>query len=89
MLELEGKAAFAGMASSLVKSGPQIIINELIEALQIADNAAGQLAKDYNITYSEVNATPRELGMMSPNSADVALNTKNQQESMIAVNHFV
>ena len=77
------KSAFSGMAKSLL--GPEALITEMVDALQKSDAAAGQLAKDFNITYSEALATRRELGNMAATSADIAVNTKGLQESMVAV----
>jgi hypothetical protein len=77
------KSAFSGLAKSLL--GPEVLIAEFVDALQKSDAAAGQLAKDFNITYSEALATQRELSDMAASSADVALNTKALQESMVAV----
>jgi hypothetical protein len=77
------KSAFSGLTKSLL--GPEVLIAEFVDALQKSDAAAGQLAKDFNMTYSEALATRRELGNMAATSADVALNTKALQESMVAV----
>jgi hypothetical protein len=77
------KSAFSGLAKNLL--GPEALILEMVSALQQADEATGKLAKDFNLTYSEALATRRELGNMANSSADVALNTKNLQESMVAV----
>jgi len=77
------KTAFSGLAKNLLD--PKVLIVEFVDALQKSDVAAGQLAKDFNITYSEALATRRELSDMAASSADVALNTKALQESMVAV----
>jgi len=77
------KAAFKGLGKSLL--GPEALIAEFVDALQKSDEAAGKLAKDFNLTYSEALDTRRELGNMAAMSGDVALNTKGLQESMVAV----
>ena len=43
------------------------------------------MAKKMNLTYGEALNTRRELGNMAAMSGDVALNTKNLQESYMAV----
>ena len=77
------KNAFKGLGKSLL--GPEALIAEFVDALQKSDEAAGKLAKDFNLTYSEALDTRRELGNMAAMSGDVALNTRNLQESMVAV----
>jgi hypothetical protein len=77
------KAAFSGLGKSLL--GPEALIAGFVDALQQSDKAAGDLAKSFNITYSEALDTRRELSNMATLSGDVALNTKGLQESMVAV----
>jgi hypothetical protein len=77
------QSAFSGMAKNLL--GPEALIAEMVSALQLADEAAGKLAKDFNLTYSEALDTRRELSNMATMSGDVALNTRALQESMVAV----
>jgi hypothetical protein len=77
------KSAFSGLGKSLL--GPEALIAEFVDALQKSDKAAGDLAKSFNITYSEALDTRRELSNMATLSGDVALNTKGLQESMVAV----
>jgi hypothetical protein len=77
------KSAFSGLGKSLL--GPEALIAEMVSALQLADEAAGQLAKDFNLTYSEALDTRRELSNMATMSGDVALNARALQESMVAV----
>jgi len=60
-------------------------ITQLIEALKITDTGAGDMAKKMNMTYEEALATRRELGNMAAMSGDVALNTKNLQETYMAI----
>jgi hypothetical protein len=57
----------------------------LISALKTTDDETGKLAKGFNMTYSEALKTRRELGSMAAISGDVALNTKNLQETLMAV----
>jgi hypothetical protein len=77
------KSAFSGLGKNLL--GPETLILEMVSALQKADEAAGKLAKDFNLTYSEALDTRRELSNMATLSGDVALNTRALQESMVAV----
>jgi hypothetical protein len=63
----------------------QFTILQIVNALKITDQEAGNLAKSMNITYSEALNTRRELGNMAAMSGDVALNTKNLQESYVAI----
>jgi hypothetical protein len=77
------KSAFSGLAKNLL--GPETLILEMVSALQKADEAAGKLAKDFNLTYSEALDTRRELSNMAALSGDVALNAQGLQESMVAV----
>ena len=60
-------------------------ITQFMEALQISDKGAGDLAKDFNMTYDEANKTRMQLTEMGNLSGDVALNTRALQESMVAV----
>lgn len=64
---------------------PAFLIEQMGDALKIADDGAGDMAKKMNLTYGEVLNTRRELGNMAAMSGDVALNTKNLQESYMAV----
>jgi hypothetical protein len=60
-------------------------ITLLIEALITSDKSAGDLAKEFNITYSEALNTRRELGEIAALSGDAALNTRALQETLVAV----
>ena len=80
-------AGLKSMGSSLGKNltDPAFLIIQMSEALKIADDGAGDMAKKMNLTYGEALNTRRELGNMAAMSGDVALNTKNLQESYMAV----
>jgi hypothetical protein len=80
-------AGLKSMGSSLGKNltDPAFLITQMSEALKIADDGAGDMAKKMNLTYGEALNTRRELGNMAAMSGDVALNTKNLQESYMAV----
>jgi hypothetical protein len=80
-------AGLKSMGSSLGKNltDPAFLIAQMGEALKIADDGAGDMAKKMNLTYGEALNTRRELGNMAASSGDVALNTKNLQESYMAV----
>jgi hypothetical protein len=60
-------------------------ITQMVSALKLVDTGAGDLAKNFNITYSEALNVRRELGNMAAISGDVALNTKNLQETLTFV----
>lgn len=63
----------------------QLSLVSLADALLVTDSGAGDLAKSFNITYSEALNTRRELGNIAAMSMDAALNTKNLQETLIFV----
>jgi len=77
------KSAFSSLGKNLLS--PKALMAEIYLALQKSDEAAGKLAKDFNLTYSEALDTRRELSNMATMSGDVALNTRALQESMVAV----
>ena len=77
------KSAFSNLSKNLVD--PKVLITEFVVALQQSDEAAGKLAKEFNMTYTEALSTRRELSNMATLSGDVAVNTKGLQESMVAV----
>lgn len=77
------KSAFSSLSKNLLD--PKVLIAEFVVALQQSDEAAGKLAKDFNLTYSEALSTRRELSNMATLSGDVALNTKGLQETLVAV----
>jgi len=57
----------------------------LVEALKGADKATGDLAKGFNITYSEAANVRNELIEIGNLSGNVAINARSLQESMMAV----
>jgi hypothetical protein len=77
------KAAFSGLAKSLL--GPELLIAELVDALQSSDQSAGELAKSMNMTYQEALNTRREFGNIAATSMDSALTTKGLQETYAAI----
>lgn len=80
--------ALGGEMSSLV-GGPigllLITITEIVKAFKLSDKAAGDLAKDFNITYNEANRVRETLTDIAQESGDAAVNTRALQESMVAV----
>jgi hypothetical protein len=70
-------------AKSLGKglTDPLVILGYLSEA----DKGAGDLAKSMSMTYQEALGTRKELGNIAASSMDVALNTKNLQETLMFV----
>lgn len=85
------KAGIKSIGKSFIKNitDPAAIlsftIKQLFDALKLSDKGAGDLAKGFNMSYGEANATRQELSQMAALSGDVALNTKALQESLIAV----
>ena len=84
----EGAKAFG---ENLKKSlGPAALIamaiEEIINAMKIIDSGAGDMAKSMNMTYSEALKTREELGLIADISGDAAVQTKDLQESLMAVN---
>jgi hypothetical protein len=60
-------------------------ITQLISALVSTDTAAGDMAKQMNMTYSDALATREQLTGMANASYDTAVNTKGLQESYMAI----
>ena len=84
------KKGFSAMGESLKKSlGPLALISmaieEIIDAMKILDSGAGDMAKSMNMTYSEALKTREELGTIADLSGDAAVQTKDLQESLMAV----
>jgi hypothetical protein len=67
--------------ANLIQAGIGLMVNALIKG----DKATGDLAKSMNMTYSEANKTRSELTDIAATSGDVALNTRNLQETYMAV----
>jgi len=77
------KSAFSGLAKNLL--GPEVLIAELVAAIQSSDQAAGELAKSMNMTYQEALNTRREFGNIAASSGDAAVTTKGLQETYMAI----
>jgi hypothetical protein len=80
-------AGVKSMASSLGKNllDPAVLVTQFAEALKATDSGAGDMAKKMNMTYGEALNTRKELGSIAALSGDVSLNTKNLQETYMAV----
>jgi hypothetical protein len=61
-------------------------IQQMVVALQKADNQTGQLAKAFGTSYSEAASLRNELNTVANLSGDVNITTGALQESLIAVN---
>jgi hypothetical protein len=96
-IELSGSGV-KGLGAGFKEMGSQIksgllnpanlvlgFITQMASALKSVDSEAGDLAKSFNITYSEALNIERELGNMAATSGDVALTTKGLQETLVAV----
>ena len=85
MATLTGKIK-ENLSSMLTKANLiQVAIGLLVDALLKSDQGAGEMAKKMNMTYEDALSTRRELGNMAALSGDAALNTKNLQESYMAI----
>ena len=62
-----------------------IVIEKLIEAFKMIDNGAGDIAKQFNMSYEEASALNSKLTDMGNLSGDVAINTERLRKSMIEV----
>tara|TARA_R110000868_G_scaffold140198_2_gene355532 strand:- start:1297 stop:3666 length:2370 start_codon:yes stop_codon:yes gene_type:complete len=62
-----------------------IVIEQIQEAIKLADGGAGDLAKDFNITYDAANRVRGQLASIAEESGDINVTTKGLQESMVAV----
>lgn len=60
-------------------------IKEMVDALISGDKATGELAKGFNMSYSAASELRSELNTVANLTADVNVNTKGLQESMMAV----
>jgi len=83
-------AAAKAMGQSLKQSlGPigliLMAVEELQKAIKLADGGAGDLAKDFNITYDAANRVRGQLADIAEESGDINITTKGLQESMVAV----
>jgi hypothetical protein len=85
------KAAFGNMGEQIKTNltDPMAVtgflVTQMVDALIKGDTAAGDLAKDFNITYEEANGVREQLTQMAVDSGDVAINTRALQESMVAI----
>jgi hypothetical protein len=61
------------------------IVDFLFKQFQRVDGAVGQLAKDFNMSYSEALKTRQELTQIASLSGNAAINTRGLQESMVAI----
>jgi hypothetical protein len=73
----------ANLSDPLVRVG--FFVTQMVAAIKEGDEATGNLAKDFNITYNEANRVREQLTMMANLSGELAVNTKGLQESMVAV----
>jgi len=61
------------------------LAEQLISVFSEVDKATGQLAKDFNITYSQASNLRSELNEIAGLSGETAVNTRALQESMVAI----
>ena len=85
------QASSAASTRTMVKGfkkmlGPLAILAKLAEVFVASDKAAGDLAKSMNLTYREALAMRRELRSAAIESGNNFINTKQTQESLIAIN---
>ena len=84
-------AGMKSMKNSLKATlGPMALLalaaQQLMQALISGDKATGDLAKSMNISYNEALAMRRELRGAAIESGNNFVNTKQMQESLIAIN---
>jgi len=61
------------------------LITKTVEAFKRVDKGVGELAKGFNMTYSDALKTRQELTQIAALSNDAAVNTRGLQESMMAI----
>ena len=84
-------AGMKSMKNTLKKTlGPMALLalaaKQLMTAMINGDKAAGDLAKSMNISYKEALAMRRELRSAAIESGNNFINTKQTQESLLAIN---
>jgi len=85
------QASSAASTRTMVKGfkkmlGPLALLAKLAEVFISSDKAAGDLAKSMNVTYKEALAMRRELRSAAIESGNNFINTKQTQESLLAIN---
>lgn len=75
---------FTNLAKNI--GDPLVAITTLFKVLKDVDSSAGDFAKSMNITYSQALDVREEMSTIASLSGDVALNSKNLQESLLAIN---
>jgi len=71
------------LAGSL--TDPLFLLGQAFDIMMSIDKAAGELAKNMNMTYKEALAFREQLGQIALNSKDAAINTRGLQESYMAI----
>jgi hypothetical protein len=71
------------LAGSL--TDPLFLLGQAFSILTSMDKAAGELAKEMNMTYKEALAFREQLGQIAFDSKDTAINTRGLQESYMAI----
>ena len=61
------------------------LAEQLISVFSEVDKSTGQLAKDFNITYTQASNLRSELNEIAGLSGETAVNTRALQESMVAI----
>lgn len=61
------------------------LVDQIVDAFKSSDEATGNLAKQFNLTYNQASKVRDELNTMANLSMDNAVTTQGLQESMIAV----
>ena len=85
------KAGISSMGSSLIENlkDPLVVstffITQIVDALKTADDQTGELAKQFNKSYSEASNVRDELNTIANLSGNINVTTKGLQESMVAV----
>ena len=85
------KAGAGSMGASLIKnlkdplSITLFLVDQIVDAFKTADSATGDLAKSFNITYTQASNVRDELNTIANLSGDINVTTQGLQESMVAV----
>ena len=63
----------------------EILLEQFVDIFKASDKATGNLAKDFNMSYSEASNLRSELNEIAGLTGDINVTTKGLQESMTAV----
>jgi len=79
-------AGLKSMGKSLAKAGPQILIMELVKALNQADQEVTELAKSFTMSKNEAAVFRSELATAASRSGDIFVTTSKLIEAQATLN---